>query len=511
MLGEWQEEGQGYRVELRLPRGLVPTRLGVQALDFNDPARAPRRAGMQEATETALLPLIHPSPDLQQILSQLVPDGMRARLLHAEGWVLAEAGSFPPLRAEATPSWWRRLLYRGLSHDSVNQSASESGITQSQSDEVWQALSDKPAQAWRSLDDGRRLLLATAVPVRVDSQVRGALLLERPSEVLLLTQEALSGLMFATLLVMLVVGLSLFLFAGRLGQRIRRLSRAADAAIAHEGRSSAIDFPLAQAGDELGDLSRSFSRLLGEVSAYTDYLRSLAGKLSHELHTPIAVVRSSLENLETQSLSSDAAIYVGRAREGVDRLAAIVRAMSESSRVERAIAGAEAEDVDLRGLIQGCADGYRPLLAPRRVDLLLPPQALTFHGAPDLIVQALDKLVDNARGFCPESGWILLALAATEDGAEIAVANSGPALPEVMRERLFDSLVSMRDSSQRGDGSPHLGLGLHIVRLIAQLHEGSVRAANLPDGNGVEFRMRLRALPRRRSGVTASNVDRQRQ
>jgi signal transduction histidine kinase len=126
-------------------------------------------------------------------------------------------------------------------------------------------------------------------------------------------------------------------------------------------------------------------------------------------------------------------------------------------------------------------------------------------------VQALDKLVDNARGFCPESGWILLALAATEDGAEIAVANSGPALPEVMRERLFDSLVSMRDSSQRGDGSPHLGLGLHIVRLIAQLHEGSVRAANLPDGNGVEFRMRLRALPRRRSGVTASNVDRQRQ
>jgi two-component system sensor histidine kinase ChvG len=238
--------------------------------------------------------------------------------------------------------------------------------------------------------------------------------------------------------------------------------------------------------------------LLEEVAAYTDYLRSLAGKLSHELHTPLAVVRSSLENLESQPLTREAGVYVGRARDGVDRLGAIVRAMSEASRMERAIASTEPEDFDLRAVVQACAEGYRPLLAPRALKLMLPPQPLPFHGAPELIAQALDKLVDNARSFCPEEGWVLLALAPGSDGAELAVANSGPALPAAMQDRLFDSLVSLREPAQRGSGAPHLGLGLHIVRLIAELHRGSARARNLPGGGGVEFRLSLRGMARSR-------------
>ena len=90
-------------------------------------------------------------------------------------------------------------------------------------------------------------------------------------------------------------------------------------------------------------------------------------------------------------------------------------------------------------------------------------------------------MVDNARSFCPDSGWVLLALAPTPDGVELAVANSGSTLPAAMQDRLFDSLVSVRDGAQRNHGAPHLGLGLHIVRLIAELHRGRARARNLPD------------------------------
>jgi signal transduction histidine kinase len=258
------------------------------------------------------------------------------------------------------------------------------------------------------------------------------------------------------------------------------------------------------ARDELGDLARSFSRLLDEAAAYTDYLRTLASKLSHELQTPLAIVKSSLDNLEHQALHADAQPYLARARDGAERLGAIVRAMSQASRMERAIASAEGEDFDLVAVVRGCVEGYRPLIEPRPLMSELPDVPLIMHGAPELIAQALDKLVDNARSFTPEQGWIRIALTRHGDGADIAVANSGPPLPPALHDRLFESLVSLRpsgaqkttDSAGRTD-APHLGLGLYVVRLIAEAHRGGASASNLADGSGVEFLLHLRGMPRR--------------
>jgi signal transduction histidine kinase len=217
------------------------------------------------------------------------------------------------------------------------------------------------------------------------------------------------------------------------------------------------------------------------------------------LHTPLAIVKSSLDNLDHQDLPDSAQPYLDRARDGAGRLGGLVRAMSESSRVERAIASAEAEDFDVRGLVAGCADGYRALLGARELRVNLPPQSLPFHGAPDLLAQALDKLFDNARSFSAADGWIAITLVSIEPGIVLRMANSGPLLPATMQDRLFDSLVSLRERSARGAGeTPHLGLGLHVVRLVAELHNGIAAAANLADGSGVEFSLRLTGMPRRR-------------
>ena len=67
------------------------------------------------------------------------------------------------------------------------------------------------------------------------------------------------------------------------------------------------------AGDELGDLSRSFADILRRLQQYTGYLETLAGRLSHELRTPVAVVRSSLDNLKQVELPDEARIYLQRA------------------------------------------------------------------------------------------------------------------------------------------------------------------------------------------------------
>ncbi|HVC16320.1 MAG TPA: ATP-binding protein, partial [Rhodanobacter sp.] len=145
----------------------------------------------------------------------------------------------------------------------------------------------------------------------------------------------------------------------------------------------------------------------------------------------------------------------------------------------------------------GCADAYRALIGTRRLDCELPAAPLRMHCVPELIAQALDKLLDNALSFTPAQGWLRLSVRATVDGAEIALANQGPPLPEAMQGRLFDSLVSLRDKATPGD-APHLGLGLYVVRLVAERHGGTALAHNLDDGSGVAFSLQLRGMPRQR-------------
>jgi signal transduction histidine kinase len=336
---------------------------------------------------------------------------------------------------------------------------------------------------------------------------RAILLLEQASRAVpLLANRALFGLLLTSFGVLLVAGGILFAFATRLSLRLGRLRDAAERAQLADGRLDGLfskgRFPLTGSADEIGDLARSFERLFEVVGSYTDYLRTLASKLSHELNTPLAIVKSSLDNLE-HALEASAAMpveaqpYLDRARDGVARLGTLVRAMSEASRMERAIAAAEPEDVDLREVLRGCAEAYRPLAGTRRLTCDLPAEPLPMHCAPELVAQALDKLFDNALSFTPPDGWLRLSLRTHAEGAEIELANQGPALPAAMQGRLFDSLVSLRDKATPGD-APHLGLGLYVVRLVAERHGGHASARNLPDGSGVAFSLLLRQMPRQR-------------
>ncbi len=493
--GAWRERDGGYAVELALPQALGVRGLGLQALDVDD-AGARRVAGTFDA-EGALRtwPLHGYVGAFEPVLQALAPPGMRVRLLDRQAWVIARGGA---LRADPTEEDilpWRRGLYRALLFRDVDAVAdAPADARRAVGGEVAAAIAGAPAVAWRRDPSGARLLLSAAVPLRVDGQVRAVVLLERSnSEVLLLTDRAFSGLLGSSLLAFGFAGGALLWYASRLAARIRRLRDAAERALDREGRVT--PFPRTTARDEVGDLSRSFGRLLDQVAAYTDYLRTLAGKLSHELNTPLAIVRTSLDNLDAAPLPPESRPYLARARDGVERMGTLVRTMSEVTRIEHAIAGAEAEDVDLRALLADCAEAYRGLLAPRRLQVDLPPGPLPMRAAPELLVQALDKLVDNARGFTPEDGWVRLSLRREGEGACLAVANLGPSLPEAMKGRLFDSLVSLREKTRGGEGAAHLGFGLYVVRLVAELHRGHAEARNLPGGEGVEFLLHLRPMP----------------
>jgi signal transduction histidine kinase len=496
----WQEDGSGYRLELRIPDNARPDRIGIGVYDAAEPS----------VVYADARPLLAYDAEATHALAALVPDHARARVASADGWLVADAGTLeaPGGAPRKSEGFFGRLVYRGLIAPALTGSASLAGdASQLDAAEVWQALSGVAATSWRAADTGGDVVLTAAVPLRAAGEVRGALVLEEANRALpLLANRALFGLAGATLAALAIAGLILLLFGASLSFRIRRLRNAAERAVRTSGRLSG-PMPLADSNDELGDLARSFGKLLDEVDAYTDYLRTLASKLSHELNTPLAIVKSSLDNLDHQALPPDARAYAARARDGAERLGKIVRAMSEAGRIERAIAAAEAEDFDLAALVAGCAEGYRPLVGTRELRVSMPAAPVPFHGAPELVAQALDKLVDNARSFAPENGYVGIALEAIDGGATIRVSNSGPPLPATMQDRLFDSLVSVREAAARAGGeTPHLGLGLYVVRLVAELHRGSAAARNLPDGAGVEFRLVLRGMPRRRLSEGSSDA-----
>ncbi len=166
----------------------------------------------------------------------------------------------------------------------------------------------------------------------------------------------------------------------------------------------------------------------------------------------------------------------------------LLNRLSEASRLEQAVQTAEMEEVDLAGLVRGCVAGYRLANPSRRIETRLPPGPLYLPLAPDLIVQMLDKLIANALDFGLPDRPIGIELQQQDRDILLKVLNFGPLLPLDDLDTLFDSMVSIRDKTT---GVPHLGLGLYIVRLIAEGHGGRVTAENLADGSGVCFRVRL--------------------
>ena len=219
---------------------------------------------------------------------------------------------------------------------------------------------------------------------------------------------------------------------------------------------------------------------------------SLAGRLSHELRTPVAVVRSSLENLHAAREPDEVRRYVERAEEGLARLGTILSRMTEASQLEQSLSSARRERFDAVEVTRGCVEGYRLAYAPRAFELELPPAAAVVEGAPDLFAQMMDKLAENAADFASPATSVRVRLRTSEAAVVLRVENDGPLLPEGVRDSLFESMVSVRTG---GGAVPHLGLGLYIARLVAEFHGGRLRAENLPGDKGVAFEATLpRAL-----------------
>jgi signal transduction histidine kinase len=459
IVGALQPRSKGYHVEIRVPLSMIGRRFGVLLDDRDVRGAVPVSYGTLRSDDLHTVGrLIVSAPELTGYLAQFMQPGLRLAVTTDAGRLLAQADALAQVR-ELTKQ--RGILAR-----------------------FYRRFVDRP---------GDRSYIEASAPI-YDRDHRETIGNLRATETgdrwFRLRDRALTQMLNFTLITSAVGVIAMFAFAAWLAVRLSRLRRASESALTREGLVTT--FPETQSPDELGDVARSFSTLLGRLNEYTGYLRTLAGKLAHEIRTPLTIVRSSLENLESEQVPGSARIYLDRAREGSERLNAILIAMGAATRVEEAISNAERSRFDLVPVIASAADAYRVAFPERRFAAELPGEPVTIDGAPDLIVQMLDKLIDNAVDFSPPGATLTIRLRVeSANWVVLEVDNPGAPIPLDTLGRLFESLWQSRAGGAESDSRPHFGLGLYIVRLIAEFHGGNASASNLPGDSGARFTIRL--------------------
>ncbi len=482
----WQDTINGYSIELKMAQLSRDDRFGFNIVNVNKNLQTLGAAGTGQGEHGNIVQsMIRRLKNNETRFSEIIPSGTKAWLINKDRWVLDSA--FTPLENDPLSSresyWLEVQFYRWLLGTSFQRS-----------------IEHQPEMAklsrvdnWRYAEEGNKILLTASATLQVSNQQLAVELEQGSDSLLLLVNRTLGKYLLITILSIIAFAIMIGIYAGRLSVRIRKLRDAVQQAVSEQSYSQKT-LPNESDYDEIGDLSRVFSNVLTDIGEYNYYLQNLAGRLSHELRTPLAVVKSSLENLNESAMPNESKQYLSRATDGVDRLSHILHSMSAARRMQEAVDSAEFDHVDLALIVESSTNAYRELHS--QVEFAFEKQAGSYmvYAADDLISQLLDKLVDNAVSFTKPGGLIRIQLRQSDRWLILSVANPGPLLPKYLNKKLFQSMVSVRNG---GEGRSHWGLGLYIVKLIANCHHGRVFAENLEDASGVRFVFKLKAKQRR--------------
>lgn len=500
--GRWITTTDGYNIEIRFPFAMTSGDLAFALVDVDESIQGSIVNTVGTANpnqETELGTIASQSDEIERLLKSLQYTRSRVWVVDKHLRVLARAGDIQSangLRSQSRdtsgPSWWRYiesewllpLYYTVLtrpSNDFIDELANAFAL---QGKEVANALQGRDDALWRLSPDNKAVILSAAHPIFIDNKVMGAVVVEQTTNgIRSLRNQALEQLFHVMLAITIVAVLVILLFATRISGRIRQLRDDTEAVIDESGKIIG-QLPTRKRYDEIGDLSASFSQVLERLTHYTQYLENMASRLSHELRTPVAIVRSSLDNLAVIQKDESERAYTERALRGIDRLSQILTRMSEATRLEASLVSTNRVTFNAADVIGVCAESYAAIYSDNAIDFKQSAKQADIQGIPDLFAQMLDKVVSNAVEFSAANHPIRIHLWTENQRVCLSVTNEGPVLPEGMEKELFQSMVSVRE--QHGDTQGvHLGLGLFIAKTIADFHQGEISISNLPDKTGV--------------------------
>jgi dedicated sortase system histidine kinase len=493
--------GAGYVLEFRMPLSMIGDRqsFGLSVVDVDDPSTREIRSIVQTlptAGPASFNLVVLRSPEVLNIIDSLGYAGARILVIDAERRVRAETGSYqsapevPPEESLTGDLFeFLRPVVRGLRDAGRNEDASIE-IASSDAQVIGSALEGRPAVLRRRLANGEEVIMA-AHPIISRTRIIGAAVVEQNTDdILELQRGALERIIGVSGASLLGVFLVLLAFSVRLAWRIRGLKVETTNAIDQNGRLMTNQLRREiNSGDEIGDLARSVSNMLSKLHQHNQFLENMPRTLRHEINNPLNTLSTSLQNLEQELPELHGNKYLDAARRGVMRIGAIVQNLADAANLEESLGAEELEVVDIEALLGSYVRNCATVHPQCQFVFRGTGQAVLAQVADYRIEQLLDKMIDNAVDFHTPGSPIRVMLDLKRDALEITVANQGPTLPDEILDSLFDSMVSRRNPTR--DNRLHFGLGLYVVRIIAERHGGSVRAANLMDASGVAITVRL--------------------
>jgi two-component system sensor histidine kinase CreC len=224
----------------------------------------------------------------------------------------------------------------------------------------------------------------------------------------------------------------------------------------------------------------------------TQYVEKYVQTLTHEMKSPLSVLRGAAELLEEEMSPEQRCTFLSNIRRETERIQDLVDRLLQLSAIEGRRGLHDVENIDLAPLVREVVDGMELLLASREIvpDLDLESSAAVW-GERFLLRQALANILKNAVEFSPTGGALTLRLRVDGGDAEITVDDAGPGIPDYALDRVFEKFYSL---GRPDTGRRSSGLGLPFAREVALLHHGEVSVENMA-GGGVRVRLRLPLEP----------------
>ncbi len=356
--------------------------------------------------------------------------------------------------------------------------------------EISDALAGNYGAATRITSGQQSITLYSAIPVFEEGRVVGAVLVSQSTFRILSDLYALRLDIFQLFLwsAATAVVLSLFVSA-TIAVPVRRLRDQAHAVLDPRGRLVGGIIPL-RARDEVGELSRSLAELTARLERHVRLLESFASDVSHELKNPLASIRAATEIARASGDTAERAAMLSMVLEDVSRMERLLTGVREISRIDSG--GAEettAAPVDVRQIAESMVAAARARPGGRVSYALTGAPASAWVPA-GRMEQVFANLMDNAASFSPPGGTVRLDVSRSGGWVVVDVCDDGPGVSAEHRDRIFDRFFTFRPGEEKG---VHAGLGLSIVKAIAESHGGSVSVRCGADGRGACFEVRLPA------------------
>src|SRR5277367_1338654 len=221
--------------------------------------------------------------------------------------------------------------------------------------------------------------------------------------------------------------------------------------------------------DELNTLSRTINGMLDQIELLVHGVRNVSNSIAHDLRTPLAELRSRLEQLSLIRPSSEETYSeIDGAVSDVDRVIRIFDALLRLAEIDAGLRRSGFVSLDVSDLAANAVEFYEPAAELKNIDLKMRSNGpLPVLADPVLLAQALSNLIDNALKYAPQGGSIEVAVRRCDElRAEIAVSDNGPGIDDAEKTKVMQRFY-------RGDasrGTPGVGLGLSLVQAVAKLH-----------------------------------------